>query len=243
MAVMLYFVFENFQRHAAERTYDAMVHVQMEQMRKQFNMIEDRQTEERTKRHDFENHLHLIKQLADSGNLTELSEYATGLTREAEARTIENITGILSIDAILTMKRAVAERQNTRFTVLATKLSKVYIDPVHMNIVLSNALDNALEACAALPEGADRYIELGLKISGDFLYVRITNPYAPGSANRTKPPRININNAGEHGLGLGSMRKIITRYDGIFSYEPGDQEVIVRFRMKNARLNETDINI
>jgi signal transduction histidine kinase len=240
MAVMLYFVYEGLQRHAAERTYDAMIHVQMEQMRKQFKMIEDYQVEERIKRHDFENHLYLIQQLTDNESLTELSDYVAGLTREAETRTIDNITGILSIDAIITMKRTVAECQNTRFIVLSTKLTKVYIDPVHINIVLSNALDNALEACAVLPDDADRYIELGLKISGDFLYVRITNSSMPNGTNRMeqKLPRMNINNAEKHGLGLGSMRTIITRYDGIFSYEPGDQAVIVRFRMKNVHLSE-----
>jgi signal transduction histidine kinase len=241
MAVMLYFVFENFQRHAAERTHDAMIHVQMEQMRKQFKMIEDYQVEERIKRHDFENHLHLIQQLMDSGNLTELSDYVTGLAREAEIRTIENVTGILSIDAIITMKRAEAERQNTRFIILATKLTRVHIDPIHINIVLSNALDNALEACAALPENADRFVELGLKTSGDFLYVRITNPYVQDSTNYKNLSQANINNTEEHGLGLGSIRKTILRYDGILSYEPVDKEVIVRFRMKNVPLSEIEM--
>lgn len=66
-------------------------------------------------------------------------------------------------------------------------------------------MDNALEACGALPP-EQRVIDLTLRTHNDVLYYRLTNPCAPTSETRTPDPA--------RGYGLRNVRRCAELYCG-----------------------------
>ena len=76
--------------------------------------------------------------------------------------------------------------------------------------ILSNALDNALEACRRLKEGEERYIDVNCVLKNDMQMICISNP------SDTDDPDLKTSkeNKNEHGFGLYNIRKTVDSLDG-----------------------------
>ena len=80
-------------------------------------------------------------------------------------------------------------------------------------MLLSNLLDNAVEACERLPAGSERFISLSLTVKQGVFLVICQNSAPPrntgSSSFLTSKP-----DAGCHGLGIPTMRRVTEKYDG-----------------------------
>jgi len=101
------------------------------------------------------------------------------------------------------------------FETKTSKLLEVCINPYHLNIILSNALDNALEACRKLPEREDRYIVLGLKNEDDSLCIRVINSSPPTKISNGGLPATTKDDKQHHGIGLSTVKRVAEQYDGV----------------------------
>lgn len=81
----------------------------------------------------------------------------------------------------------------------------VFVSVADLYVILGNTMDNALEACRALPV-AQRQIDLRLRQHHDILYYRLENPVSPAE---DKPHR-----DGRRGYGLGNVQRCVERYHG-----------------------------
>ena len=89
-----------------------------------------------------------------------------------------------------------------------------------VGIILSNLLDNALEACERL-EGRERYVRLSLLRKEQFLLILVENSFdgqvvrEKGSGRlKSSRPAVSAGGTGEHGIGLENVRRIAERYLG-----------------------------
>ena len=95
------------------------------------------------------------------------------------------------------------------------------LSDMDLTILIANLLDNAIEACAALP-AEKRKIQLILEQEMGFLIIHITNPFAELAPlphhkyGSTKP--------GHMGVGLSNVRQTVEKYHGVFSVDT-DAEV------------------
>lgn len=88
------------------------------------------------------------------------------------------------------------------------------ITAADLYILLGNTLENAIEACCALPP-EDRVIVLRLKLHNHILFYKISNPYTPSYPERTR---------GElHGYGLQNVRKCVEKHKGTMEIEKENQ--------------------
>lgn len=81
----------------------------------------------------------------------------------------------------------------------------VFVSVADLYVILGNTMDNALEACRALPV-AERQIDLRLRLHHDILYYRLENPVSPAEDR----PRQD----GRRGYGLDNARRCAERYQG-----------------------------
>ena len=73
-------------------------------------------------------------------------------------------------------------------------------------IVLSNALDNAIQSVKSLGAGIEKYIRVSGRIQGDFLMMEIQNSFHGKGAFKK-------------GTGLSNVKKVAERYGGAMSIE------------------------
>ena len=81
---------------------------------------------------------------------------------------------------------------------------KLGISAADLYILIGNTMDNAIEACRALPQH-QRFIELTLRTHLDILYYKLANPY-DGTTKRPKDAM--------RGHGLENARRCVAQYDG-----------------------------
>ena len=124
-------------------------------------------------------------------------------------------TGSDALDALLTQKLMQADAQETTLTYLVDGADFDCLGAVDLYALFGNALDNALEATARIPERERRIINLkatrrqGLLIMRCENYMAAAPQVAPdGQMVSSKEDRDN------HGFGLRSIRLVVERHGG-----------------------------
>lgn len=116
----------------------------------------------RTVRHDLRHHMRLIRELAAEGNLSGLTEYLKGYHADSNVVHPLSYTENYVVDTLLRHFAALCESGQIPFDVQADLSEHLNIPDGELAIVLSNLLENALEACACIPT-EDAYIKISLR--------------------------------------------------------------------------------
>ncbi len=185
---------------------------QSELIEKQVREIENMYRQVRGWRHDYRNHIQNMKiQLADK-NYGKLNEYLDSLACDLD--TVDTVikTGNVMADAILNSKLAAAEKLNIRLNVKANVPEHLKMTDVELCSVLGNMLDNAIEACAALPEN-ERFMRVYIGRLKGQLYLSVQN--SAGKVRKEKGEYISTkSDSKEHGYGLFRIDRIAKKYGG-----------------------------
>ena len=118
-------------------------------------IIVQKQNSEKTKkiRHDMKNHLTNIRFLIDSGETTAAMSLLDQVTDNVKKKVSETIdTGNSFVDAVLLSKTALCREKDIDFSYSVQPLENIKIGAVDLSSLLSNLLDNAVEAAAQTTE-------------------------------------------------------------------------------------------
>ncbi len=127
-------------------------------------------------------------------------------------------TGHKLLDAVLSLAAWQAERQGTEFTVRMVLPEKWAVDMTELCVMLSNALENALTACDAMPEGEPRQIRLLAGVTGNQFFLSLSNTYF-GIVRMDADTGAPISERSGHGYGSRSIAAFVKKYDGILEYK------------------------
>lgn len=214
LSVLVFIVFESYQKHAEHKEHSALLERQILQDEQRFKLIDEQHREIITIKHDMVNHLTSISKLLSDEQYNEAKDYVNEYYTQTSSTLTRSIIGKPSVDALISEKMAIAECEGFRFEVDSAKLSEINISPYHLNIILSNAIDNAIEACQVLKE-KEPYISLGMKTEGDNLCIRVKNPALEPEFSADGFPITSKKDRFRHGLGLSSIKRVAESYNGI----------------------------
>lgn len=181
-----------------------------------FEKVRQSDTEMKMLRHDMKNHIICLNNLYKSKKYDEMGEYLGQLTDAIKEIESPIITGNEIADAIISEKLTEAKNNNAEIKIDGD-FGGLSISSIHLCTILSNLLDNAIEAVVSVPK-EDRKINLQIRKTGSFMYISIKNPtgdYVKTSDNmQTKKSDRN-----NHGLGLKNVRKAVSDCGGTFYLE------------------------
>lgn len=166
-------------------------------------------------RHDIKNHILTMNILAENGDLNEIKKYLKEMSGIIDESSYIRITGLSAVDAILNEKLYEAQAHSITTNFDVTNFTGNSIKPVDMCIILSNALDNAIEANQGIETKESRYIKL--KIYGDSSYtvISVSNPTVNSPIKNTSDTyKTTKKDSDNHGFGLKSIRSTADKYDG-----------------------------
>ena len=180
-----------------------------------YRALEKSYRAQRAATHEFKHQLQLIGELLRDGHSGEALRYIDQLQGQQSTRILVANTGNTIVDAILNEKYQRAKEQNIDVRYHVSDLSALRIHTDALVVLLSNLLDNAIEACVRLPEG--RIIECSLVLEDSLLLsVRNTAPsvqIADGRIETTKEPKA------EHGFGLTAVARIVQQLQGEYALD------------------------
>ena len=193
---------------------------QRELIETHYREVENMYRQIRGWRHDYRNHIQMMKVLAANGDMDALKAYLDEL--DTDLNTVDTVvkTGNPMADAILNSKISLARSRNIPTQVDAHIPVKLKMSELDLCCIIGNLFDNAMEASMALPE-EKRLIRVYMDMKGTQLYISFPNFTAAKKLN--KVGRGFKTSKGEgHGFGLVRMDDIVSRYDGYLSRNSED---------------------
>lgn len=171
-------------------------------------------------RHDYRNHIQLMKALAAQGDMEGVKKYLDMLEEDLNTVDIPLKTGNPMADAILNSKISLARARNIPTQVDAHIPVKLSMSELDLCCILGNLFDNAMEASLSLPP-EDRLIRVYMDMKGSQLYISFTNFTAKKKQNKLNGRFATTKGEG-HGFGLVRIDTIVERLSGYLSRNSED---------------------
>lgn len=172
-------------------------------------------------RHDLGNHLTVIERLAEDGRTEELAEYIRDLGSNINRLRPKIKTGNAVTDVVLSETADRCEREGIAFESAFVYPEDLDINPFDMSVILTNALQNAVEASASVPEP-----EISIRsVQRERVFIINIRNAAPGrqAINGSELPETTKRESG-HGYGLKNIRSIAARYRGDIEIRQEEQD-------------------
>lgn len=184
---------------------------QKNMMQQQYEEIKAVYLNMRGWRHDYHNHLQVLKAQMDQSEFLKARTYLDSL--EEELRRVDTYvrSGNTMIDAVINSKVSLAVDKEIRIDCKAQVECQLSVSDVDLCIILGNILDNAIEACDQI-ETEKRFIRIYIAINGQQLYISVQNA-AKEDLDFEEKNYIS-KKRGNHGLGMKRVAAIIEKYEG-----------------------------
>ncbi len=177
-------------------------------------------------RHDLGNHLTVIGRLAEDGKTEELADYIKELGDNISSLQPRIKTGNAVTDVVLSETADKCEREGITFESFFSYPEGLYINPFDMSVVLTNALQNAVEASSAV--SSPKIMIRSLQKERVFI-INIKNIMSERvPIMEDGLPETQKHESG-HGYGLKNIRSIAAKYRGDIEIRQEEQEGALYF--------------
>lgn len=190
-------------------TLSQMMEKQVELQISHYNEVEKMNYEINRFRHDYSNHLQSILSLVQMGECSMAEEYILKLKKvKSEPAATLFYTGNRLADAILTNKSSLLDEGSR---IEYSGIMPLSVDNVDLCVILSNSLDNAIEACHELQKPC--MISMFAKEQQGYFIMSIKNPTLCSESFYDIPVTTKSEKE-HHGMGLRNIESVVKKYDG-----------------------------
>lgn len=179
-----------------------------------YTMLEKNYAVQRKATHEFERHIQVLQDLIDAEEYETARGYLERLHNSRALRTFNIRSNHPVFDVILNQKHQFAQEQNILMYVKVNDLSKATIPTDLLVVLLSNLLDNAIEACLRLENRGEIVCNI---VQEEELYISIRNTSPQVEIQEGRLP-ITSKNSMEHGYGLGAVVYILEKLKADYTY-------------------------
>ena len=187
--------------------------------RERYENLQSAIEEARQARHDMRHHFNQLSALAEVGDLNGIKTYLAGAAGKIPNLDM-SFCANRAADSVLGYYCALAKREGVPFHAQIDLPETVPVDEIDMCLVLSNLLENALEASLRTAP-AQRQIKVTAYIhSGRRLLIQVENTF-DGEVREKKGVFQSSKRKGD-GVGIQSIRRIAEKYSGASTFTHAD---------------------
>lgn len=215
--IILTLLFYYIINHAARNRHIAEMHIQTLTLHSEYqNDMAAIYHDMLVMQHDMKHQVNAIKQIIQSSTDVDREAIMTLLKADTPSN-ILYMTGCTIVDAILTAKHAIMEQHQIQFEFQPYPLHMLPLDDTSFCILLSNILDNAIEGVQRISSPTQlKRISLSFARSWSMFYITCKNTHNPKTIHRHEGKYMTSKaNKRIHGLGLESIRQIVTTHNGV----------------------------
>lgn len=179
----------------------------------------------RTQRHDFVHHMQTVYALLKMNDTEKARRYIEGLYKDVKITSETLRINIPEVSALLLVKSGIAAAQDVSFGIeIETGLEKIGINPIELNTILGNLIENSFEAVKELSP-QDRQVRLKILNARRHWIIQVHDQghIADGIKEKIFTPGFSTKGEkGSRGFGLSSVKSLIDKNQGkiIFCSRP-----------------------
>lgn len=223
--IMFYFL-QNIGKRECLLREKALIEMDIRNQMHLYHTISEKVKEQRELSHEYKNQLMCIQSLCEKEEYEKLIEYLRPITGKVMHDLDYIDTNHSFINAVLNAKYQDAIEKNILFVCKINDLSRLNISSSDVVILLSNLLNNAIEACEKCQ--GERIIKLKCVYDDSDFVLSIKNTYN-GKLNKvgqslytTKEKEKN-----SHGIGLKNVMKIVEKNQGYYAIKHTKKEFYI----------------
>lgn len=190
-----------------------------------YNLLEQKNEEQRILVHDMKHHLYAINSMND---INAIKKYVAKIQPEIEEYQYIGKTGNKMFDLILNRYSMICSSQGINFEADIKTSNLSFIDDNDLVSLLGNLFDNAIEASKACNEP---YIRIFTKTERNFAILIIENSTANAPVSQNDKLVSTKSGTSFHGYGTKSIEKTVEKYNGVCQWD------------YDSKLNEFRFNI
>lgn len=161
--------------------------------------------------HDLNNHMNVLYHILEEGHIATAKQYIQEISKPIMQLTKDVWTGVDVVDTVINSKIQRMEEAGIKVDINVECPQNSNILPNDLCTILSNIIDNSIEAVEKLPDGG--YINITMRRINYFLFIRVVNPCCNVKRFETFPPTTKEDKI-YHGWGLQSVGDIVKKYNG-----------------------------
>lgn len=215
--------YREYEQKSDAQHKEQIIRISVEQQAKEIAAVRQTEQEIRLLRHDMRLLLSSLAVSLENGDTATARKMIDTHIARIDGTKLEHFCSNDIINCVISDYASRCKEQSVKFSCVI-ELKKLDIDEILLSSILSNALDNALNAQALLPTER-RSIKLMLKNSGDKLLISVKNPVDNPVIFSDGLP---VSCKEGHGYGTQSIRYLTERMGGNCQFSVQDGHFILR---------------
>ena len=139
-----------------------------------------------------------------------------------------------AIDTVIFEKIMYCNSHDIKLSYMVSKNSLDFMDNVDIYALVSNLIDNAIEATSKLEDKNKKVISLNIGNKVNLTNISITNYYSGNISFRDGLPITSKDDKLSHGFGMKSIKKIVEKYQGTINIEAEDNIFALTITFTNS---------
>ncbi len=169
-------------------------------------------------KHDMKNNLLNISMLINQNQTDEVTGYINELTANIEqSRSDVCRSGNSIVDAIINCKVTICESNNIRLNLKVDKIPELNTSFSEMTTILSNIIDNSIEASLKLKQ-SEREIDVHIFVYKGYAVFSVKNKFNTVLNVENGIVKTTKQNKSIHGYGLSLIEDTVKKNNGVFNY-------------------------
>ena len=218
---VLYFVTENKEQKMNLK----ITQTRNQLLEENYQALNDIYTSNAKLYHDLNNHLNVLYQFLEEGEMDEAKKYIREISQPIQKLTKTVWTGVDVVDVIINSKVEKMRNKGISWDIDAEFPKNTNIQPYDLCTILSNLLDNAVEAVERT--GKPGNISLTIRKINYFLMIRLMNSCIGKNNSFDALPKTTKEDKTIHGWGLQNVQETVQKYGGTLKFRQEENQFIV----------------
>ena len=225
MNIVVFYLINDIVEREMKMHENKVFQIQAKNQLEMYQSISENYDTQKRKTHEFKNQILCIESLLDKKQYSKLEEYVKKIYGSLNNGPDVINTNNVIVNAILNTKYQEAEAKGIVFVFQVSDLSGLKIRDEDVVTILTNLLNNAIEACEACED--KKIIKFKFIKEDDMIIIAVKNTfiydivYENGEIKSTKTSSVT-----EHGIGIKNIVKSIEKYDGEYIIEDKNKEFL-----------------
>lgn len=223
MNIVVFYLINDIVEREMKLHENKVFQIQAKNQLEMYKSISENFDNQKRKTHEYKNQISCIESLLEKKQYSKLEEYVKkiygSMNNEPDAINTNNVI----VNAILNTKYHEAEEKGIVFVFRVKDLSELKMKDEDVVTILSNLLNNAIEACELCEN--NKVIKFKFIQEDDMIIIAVKNTfnydviYENGEIKSTKTSSVD-----EHGVGIKNIIKTIEKYAGSYVIEDKNKE-------------------